>query len=222
MASDIWLRTILIVRKETRCRHIGYSYRLTARVLLHAPSHRQDNTYHSLCYTSCGALAKTRNSSMGPPHEGSIWRPIAPWANALPLSSYRSDYCCIHWFINTQHPFIHSCICVWNIFLLEGSLTVDDLKLALFHACTSTIGIWPHPCYYKPYTKIQDMKCFYFTFQICNELLSEHLLQGLDGVLCRMLCPRLRYGFSHRQSHPLRLLLLQHTQQHYLTLQLYS
>ena len=30
MASDIWLRTILIVRKEARCRHIGYSYRLTA------------------------------------------------------------------------------------------------------------------------------------------------------------------------------------------------
>ena len=41
MASDIWLRTILIVKKETRCRHIGYSYRLTARVLLYAPSHRQ-------------------------------------------------------------------------------------------------------------------------------------------------------------------------------------
>ena len=67
MASDIWLRTILIVRKETRCRHIGYSYRLTARVLLYAPSHRQDNTYHRLCYTSRGALAGTRNSSMGPP-----------------------------------------------------------------------------------------------------------------------------------------------------------
>ena len=72
MASDIWLRTILIVRKETRCRHIGYSYRLTARVILYAPSHRQDNTYHGLCYTSRGALAGTRNSSMGPPHEGSI------------------------------------------------------------------------------------------------------------------------------------------------------
>ena len=63
MASDIWLRTILIVRKETRCRHIGYSYRLTARVLLYAPSHRQDNTYHGLCCTSRGALAGTRNSS---------------------------------------------------------------------------------------------------------------------------------------------------------------
>ena len=44
MASDIWLRTILIVTKETRCRHIGYSLRLTARVLLYAPSHRQDST----------------------------------------------------------------------------------------------------------------------------------------------------------------------------------
>ena len=65
MASDIWLRTILIVRKETRCRHIGYSFRLTARVLLYAPSHRQDSTYHGLCYTSRGALAGTRNSSMG-------------------------------------------------------------------------------------------------------------------------------------------------------------
>ena len=88
MASDIWLRTILIVRKETRCRHIGYCYRLTARVLLYAPSHRQDNSYHGLCYTSRGALAGTRNrnSSMGPPHEGSIRGPIAPRANALPLS----------------------------------------------------------------------------------------------------------------------------------------
>ena len=61
MASDIWLRTILIVRKETCCCHIGYSYQLTARVLVYAPSHRQDNTYHGLCYTSRGALAGTRN-----------------------------------------------------------------------------------------------------------------------------------------------------------------
>ena len=67
------------MRKETCCCHIGYSYRLTARVLLYAPSHRQDNTYHSLCYTSRG----TRNSSMGPANEGSIRRPITPWANAL-------------------------------------------------------------------------------------------------------------------------------------------
>ena len=32
-------------------------FRLAARVLLYASSHRQDNTYHGLCYTSRGALA---------------------------------------------------------------------------------------------------------------------------------------------------------------------
>ena len=62
---------------------MGYSFRLAARVLLYASSHRQDNTYHGLYYTSRGALALTRHSSMGPPHEGSIRRPIAPFANAL-------------------------------------------------------------------------------------------------------------------------------------------
>ena len=40
------VRTTHIVREETRCRHMGYSFRLTARVLLYAPSHRQDSTYH--------------------------------------------------------------------------------------------------------------------------------------------------------------------------------
>ena len=40
---------------------------LAARVLLYAPSHRQDITYHGLCYTSGGALAGTRNTSMGLP-----------------------------------------------------------------------------------------------------------------------------------------------------------
>ena len=51
-------------REETRCRHMGYSFRLAARFLLYAPSHRQDSTYHGLCYTSRGALAGMRNSSM--------------------------------------------------------------------------------------------------------------------------------------------------------------
>ena len=37
---------------------------INSKVLLYAPSHRQDNTYHGLCYTSRGALAGTRNSSM--------------------------------------------------------------------------------------------------------------------------------------------------------------
>ena len=52
---------------KPRCRHIGYSFRLAARVLLYVPSHRQDSTYHGLYYTNRGALPGTRNSSMGPP-----------------------------------------------------------------------------------------------------------------------------------------------------------
>ena len=46
---------------------MGFSFRLTARVLLYAPSHSQDSTYHGLCYTSRGAHAGIKNSSMGSP-----------------------------------------------------------------------------------------------------------------------------------------------------------
>ena len=53
--------------KDSERGNMGYSFRLAARVLLYASSHRQDNTYHGLCYTSHGALAGTRNSSMGSP-----------------------------------------------------------------------------------------------------------------------------------------------------------
>ena len=47
--------------------YMSYSFQLAARGLLYASSHRQGHTYHSLCYTSRGALAGTRNSSKGPP-----------------------------------------------------------------------------------------------------------------------------------------------------------
>ena len=66
MASDIWKKTTQIVREETHCCHMGYSFRLAARVILYASSHRQDDTYHILYYTSRGSLAGMRNSSMGP------------------------------------------------------------------------------------------------------------------------------------------------------------
>ena len=55
--------------------HGLYSFRLAARVLLYAPSFCYTTAF---CYTSRGALAGTRNSSMGPSHEGSIRSPIAP------------------------------------------------------------------------------------------------------------------------------------------------
>ena len=44
-------------------RHMGYSFQLAARDLLYAQSHRHD----SICYTNCGSLAGTRNSSVDPP-----------------------------------------------------------------------------------------------------------------------------------------------------------
>ena len=39
-----------------------YSFQLAARVLSYASSNIQDNTYHSLCYTSHGALGGMWNS----------------------------------------------------------------------------------------------------------------------------------------------------------------
>ena len=79
---------------------------INSKVFLYAPSHRQDNTYHGLCYTSRGALAGTRNSSMGTPHEWSIRRPTAPWANALPLS-YFSGYEHLKSVFNNLMPFLN-------------------------------------------------------------------------------------------------------------------
>ena len=59
------VKTTQIVREETHCRHIDYSFWLAARVLLYALSHRQDNTW-PLLHQSWST------GSMGPPHEGSI------------------------------------------------------------------------------------------------------------------------------------------------------
>ena len=81
-------------REETRCRHMGYSFRLAARVLLYASSHRQDNTYHSLCCTSRGALAGTRNSSMGPTLADERYnQSLCNWWNALSVRMQSTTNC---------------------------------------------------------------------------------------------------------------------------------
>ena len=55
-----YIRIIHMVKdhSDSERKPMGYSLRLVARVLLYAPSHRQD-----LCYTSHVALAGTGNSS---------------------------------------------------------------------------------------------------------------------------------------------------------------
>ena len=61
---------IQIVREETRCCNMGYSFRLAARVLLYAPSHRQDSTYHGLTHVLEHWLK--RELAQWVRHEGSI------------------------------------------------------------------------------------------------------------------------------------------------------
>ena len=56
MASSIWLRTTSLVTLSNWQYWILY---------MHHPTDN-DSTYHSLCYTSCGALAGKWNSSVGP------------------------------------------------------------------------------------------------------------------------------------------------------------
>ena len=63
----------------------------------------QDSTYHSLCYTSRGALAETRNSSMGPP-----WRidPMTHWT--MSERSYHEATSHSYWIIKLPtKPHIH-------------------------------------------------------------------------------------------------------------------
>ena len=90
------------MRVAPRCQH--YSFRLAARVILHATSHRQDSTYHGLCYTSHGALAGTRNSSMGPP-----WR-IDLVHHTISERSYHRATSRSPWRIDpTTHPTMSEC-----------------------------------------------------------------------------------------------------------------
>ena len=84
MASDM-VKDYSDSKRETRCRHMGYSFRLAARVILYTPSHRQDNTYHGLCYTSCGALAVPRNNG----NNGCWWDCNEITVHDFPIVNYR-------------------------------------------------------------------------------------------------------------------------------------
>ena len=82
MASDIiWQRTIQVVREETCCLHMGYSFRLAARVILYAPPDRLAHT--TVFVTPVVENWLERELAQWVHHEGSTRWPIAPWANAL-------------------------------------------------------------------------------------------------------------------------------------------
>ena len=167
MASDIWLWTILTVREETRCCHIGYSFRLQQGFFLYASSHRQDNTYHGLCYTSRGALAGTRNSSMGPPHEGLIHRSyhgatthnntllqpcrISPGKLAVLLQAVQEGWCCLVSYPHRSYTFdtfIHleertsTSLCALSVYS-DSSPHFAHLWSLLFNMWLLLTHLWP-------------------------------------------------------------------------------
>ena len=63
---------------------IGLFFPISCRVLLYAPSHRENSTYHSLCYISRGALVGTQNSSMNRPSK------INPYQSAIKVRGFFS------------------------------------------------------------------------------------------------------------------------------------
>ena len=58
MASDIMVKDHSDSERGNPLPLHELSFRLAARFFLYASSHRKDNTYHVICYTSSGALAE--------------------------------------------------------------------------------------------------------------------------------------------------------------------
>ena len=83
-------------KKEIRCRHMGYSFRLAARVLLYASSHRQDNTHHNLCYTSRGALAGTEGKILFNDALNTLYLQLYGIRHVVKDHSDREETCCRH------------------------------------------------------------------------------------------------------------------------------
>ena len=84
--SVIMLNSKNIALNVFWCSDSGSIIRLTARIFLYASSHRQDTTYHGHWYTSHGALAGTRNCSIGSTMEDRSDDPSHDEWTLLPLS----------------------------------------------------------------------------------------------------------------------------------------
>ena len=96
---------------------MGCSFRLAARVLLYTPSHRQDDTYHGLCYTSRGALA-------GMKAEIEI--------NASRVTECRNTVCTLLWTSLVIKAVSGTCGSVSSVYRKEGNVLFND-TLNTFH-----------------------------------------------------------------------------------------
>ena len=76
MTTDIWYRTTQIAREKTRCRHMGYSFRLAARFFyMHHPTDRITHTTAFVTPVVEYWLEPEITQSVY--HKGSIRRPFA-------------------------------------------------------------------------------------------------------------------------------------------------
>ena len=126
MVKDHWEDS----ERGNRCHHMGYSFRLAAKLLLYASFHRQDNTYHGLCYTSCGVLAGTRNSPMG-----SSWM-IDPM-------THRTMIMIITWCVYVYiyiYIYINQMSWIQITFLFKIYINEADQSYSTFHE--KTIPLW--------------------------------------------------------------------------------
>ena len=111
---------------------MGGCFWSAARDLVYAPSHRQDNTYHGLCYTSCGIWPEWEIAQWFH-HEGLIRRPIIPWADTLSCS-YVSllkwikapQFYIFQWTVQFAPTFHH-----WNVHIFLFGLILRDIQSPL-------------------------------------------------------------------------------------------
>ena len=127
-----------------------------------------DRITHTTAFvTPVVALAGTRNSWMDPPHEGSIRRPIAPWANALliffrkTLKSSQQNASKPSW--SGVPRVIHSaCMCTVSRLLIPETVRQKDRPLFIIttmliayihialHHLNGAMGCWIDPSWGGP------------------------------------------------------------------------
>ena len=132
------------------------------------PSHHE----RTLLPRSYISLLGTKNSSMGSPHEGSIRRPIAPWANALTTELHLAPQTftgCTHnlrpSFRDSLSPYTHKRM-KWFSLSADISLTVQVI-VSLVSATTLGVCVELTACSAEPghktdtCLKLWIVKCIY-------------------------------------------------------------
>ena len=151
------------MREETHCCHMGYSFRLAARVILYASSHREDNTYHGLCYTSRGALAGREAGTRG--------RSRQTQGNVLFIDALNAFYL---WLYGVGHM------------VKEHSYSKERKGNALFNDALNTFYIWLYGVRHmvKEHSYRQETSCQYmgYSFLLAARVLLNAQSLRLDST----------------------------------------